>query len=92
MNFKKWVKSIQTAGYNGALMVSVTMGQDSPFVFYPNYIFFTTYMTLLCTPQKPRYFNSLGSPVEVLNMRRDLLQWDHDLHLFFPQYIFSHPT
>jgi hypothetical protein len=27
------------------------------------------------------HFNPLGSPVEALNMRRDLLQWDQALHL-----------
>ena len=27
------------------------------------------------------FFHFLGSPVEALNMRRDLLQWDQALHL-----------
>jgi hypothetical protein len=36
MNFKKWVKSVQTAGYNGAHTVFGVLMQDKTFwSFYP---------------------------------------------------------
>ena len=35
MNFKKWVKSIQTAGYNGARMVTWLVTALSTYYFKP---------------------------------------------------------
>ena len=54
------------------------------YCIYPRYLNILTHFT---------HFNSLGSPMEALNMRQDLLQWNQALHLFFiPNIYFSQPT
>ena len=61
------------------------MGPCSPFYFLsPKCIFHNPHDTTVYTWKiltHFTHFNPLGSPVEALNMRRDLLQWDQALHL-----------